>query len=180
MQTIKTERLIIRNFKATDWKDLQEYLSDQEVIRYSPYTIYDEEMAKKEAAKREHTDELLAVEFIETHKVIGEMIWENGEFDAKEIGFFFNPAYQGKGLAYEASAAIMNHAFRESGVRRVTARCDLLNLKSQKLLERLGMRREGILIKHLFFKKYDNGEPIWADTCLYAILNEEWEMKGSR
>lgn len=111
MQPIETERLLIRNFKQEDWMDLKEYLSESEVVRYSPYTIHTEEMAKKEVLNRLHNDELLAVVLKENNKVIGELIYENGEFDAKEIGFFFNPKYQGKGYAREASSTIMNLAF---------------------------------------------------------------------
>lgn len=177
MKEITTERLIIRNFKGTDWQDLKEYLSYEEVVRYSPYEIHNDEMAKKEAEKRASEDEILAVVYKESNKVIGELIYEDGEFDSKEIGFFFNPEYQGKGLAKEAASALIDWAYNEIGIRRLTARCDLLNIRSQKLLERLGMRREGILKKHLYFKKDENGNPIWADTCMYAMLKEEWNDK---
>jgi [ribosomal protein S5]-alanine N-acetyltransferase len=177
MKPIITERLIIRNFNSTDWKDLKEYLSYEDVIKYSPYVIYDDEMAIEEARKRENKDEILAVVYKESNKVIGELIFEDGEFDSKEIGFFFNPQYQGKGLAKEGTTALMNWAYNELEIRRLTARCDLLNIKSQILLERLGMRREGILRKHIYFKNDKNGNPIWADTCLYAMLAEEWNSK---
>ncbi|MNW34197.1 putative ribosomal N-acetyltransferase YdaF [compost metagenome] len=171
---IETKRLLIRKFKADDWGDLLEYLSDEDVIKYSPYTVHTEEMAKKEVKERMDKEEIYAVCLIETNKVIGELIYEHGEFDAKEIGFFFNTNYQGKGFAFEAASALINYAIDEWGVRRITARCDALNLKSQLLLERLGMRKEGILKKHLYFKHDDFGNPIWADTCLYAVLKEEW------
>jgi len=170
---IETERLIIRRFKENDWKDLMEYLSDEEVIRYSPYTIYTEEMAKSEVVERANKDDILAVCIKKTNKVIGELIYENGEFDAKEIGFFFNTQYQGKRYAFESASALINRAFNELKIRRITARCDALNLKSQRLLERLSMRREGTLKKHIYFKYDASGNPIWADTCLYGILNEE-------
>lgn len=174
---IETDRLIIRKFRVDDWKDLMEYLSDEEVIRYSPYIIHTEEMAKKEVKERMNKEDILAVCLTDTKKVIGELIYENGEFDAKEIGFFFNTNYQGKGYAFEAASSLMNHAFTVLGVRRITARCDALNLKSQHLLERLGMRREGTLKKHIYFKHDALGKPIWADTCLYGILTEEWSFR---
>ena len=174
MREIETERLMIRNFRQSDWEDLKEYLSEEEVIRYSPYTIHTEEMAKKEIQKRSDEDDFLAVVLKENNKVIGELIYEKGEFDAKEIGFFFNTQYQGKGYAMEAVSALLDLAFSEWGIRRITARCDALNVKSQVLLERLGMRKEGMFIKHLYFKHDEQGNPIWADTCLYGILKEEW------
>lgn len=54
-------------------------------------------------------------------------------------------------------------------------KCDSLNLKSRKLLEKLKMRKEGELKKHLYFKRDISGEPLWADTCLYGILRDEWQ-----
>ena len=81
-----------------------------------------------------------------------ELIYEKGEFDAMEIGFFFNSQYQGKGYAKESAAALMDYAFNTKGIRRITARCDSLNLKSRKLLEKLKMRKERELKKHFYFK----------------------------
>ena len=175
MNEIVSERLIIRNFQENDWKDILEYLSDEDVIKYSPYEKYNEEMAKDEAKKRVGSDDILAVCLKDNAKVIGELIYEKGEFDAMEIGFFFNPQYQGKGYAKESAAALMDYAFNTKGIRRITARCDSLNLKSRNLLEKLKMRKEGELKKHLYFKHDASGEPIWADTCLYGILKDEWE-----
>ena len=54
------------------------------------------------------------------------------------------------------------------------ARCNPLNYRSHKLMERLGMRREAELKKNVFFRKDSFGNPIWQDTLVYAILNEEW------
>ena len=176
MKIIETKRLIIRNFQEEDWKDLQEYLSDQEVIRYSPYMVHTDEMAKEEVHRRINTDDFMAVSLKQTNKVIGELIYENGEFDSKEVGFFFNTQYQGVGYATEAVSALLDVAFNSLGVRRITARCDALNIKSQMLLERLGMRKEGMFIKHLYFKHDEKGNPILADTCLYGILNDEWKL----
>ena len=98
MESIETERLIIRNFKYKDWRDMKDYLSYEEVVKYSPYKIFDDEMAPKEILERIDSNDILAVELKKDYKVIGEIIFENGEFDAKEIGFFLNPKYQGQGL----------------------------------------------------------------------------------
>lgn len=49
-----------------------------------------------------------------------------------------------------------------------------LNESSWKLLERLGMRREGYLVQNIYFKKDNNDQPIWVDTFEYGILATEW------
>ena len=175
MIEIVTEKLIIRNFQENDWADILEYLSDEEVIRYSPYEKHNEEMVKNVAKQRALNDDILAVCLKDDTKVIGELIYEKGEFDAMEIGFFFNTQYQGKGYANDAATALLNFAFETQGIRRITAKCDSLNVKSRKLLEKLKMRKEGELKKHLYFKRDISGNPLWADTCLYGILRDEWK-----
>lgn len=59
-------------------------------------------------------------------------------------------------------------------VRRVVAMCNPENISSWKLLERLKMRRKGHLLKNIYFKVDENGEPIWIDTYEYGILADEW------
>lgn len=49
------------------------------------------------------------------------------------------------------------------------------NTASWKLLEQLNMRREGHLLKNIWFFKNDNDEPILKDSYEYAILKEEWQ-----
>ena len=51
--------------------------------------------------------------------------------------------------------------------------CNPENESSWKLMERVGMRREGHLKKNVFFFKDENGEPIWQDTYEYGLLREE-------
>lgn len=86
----------------------------------------------------------------------------------------FNRKYQGLGYATEGVRAILDNAFTNLGARRVTAMCNPINASSWRLLERLKFRREGHLVKNVYFKKDENNNPIWQDTYEYAILSEEW------
>ena len=61
MNIIETERLIIRRFSPDDWKDLYEYLSKEQVVKYEPYGIYSEEDCKNEAYKRSTNEAFWAV-----------------------------------------------------------------------------------------------------------------------
>jgi RimJ/RimL family protein N-acetyltransferase len=56
--------------------------------------------------------------------------------------------------------------------------CNPVNKPSWKLLERLGFRREGCLIKNVYFTTDAAGNPVWADTYIYAILATEWSSEG--
>ncbi len=65
--------------------------------------------------------------------------------------------------------------FTNCSAHRIVAMCNPLNIASWKLLERLNMRREGHLVKNIWFFKDENDSPIWQDTYEYGIIREEWE-----
>ncbi|MBU3174673.1 GNAT family N-acetyltransferase [Clostridium estertheticum] len=173
MNNIVTDRLIIRKFNKTDWKDLYEYLSNDTVVKYEPYNVYTETEAKKEAIDRAKGELFYAVCLKESGKLIGNLYLAKGDFDTWEIGYVFNLNYWGKGYATESAKALMNTVFSQLGARRIVAMCNPLNVHSWKLLDRLGMRREGTLIKNIYFKKDINGDPLWSDTYEYGILKSE-------
>ncbi|MFR8002003.1 MAG: GNAT family N-acetyltransferase [Hydrogeniiclostridium sp.] len=173
---MKTERLLIRKFMPDDWHDLYEYLSQEEVVKYEPYGAFTEEQAKREAISRSNNPDFWAVCLKDTEKLIGNIFLSKQEFDTWELGYVFNSDYQGKGYATEAAKALIEELFANNKARRIVAMCDPLNTASWKLLERLHMRREGCLLKNVWFFKDANDKPIWKDTYEYAILKEEWQQ----
>lgn len=175
--TMETERLVIRRFRAEDREDLYDYLSRPEAVRFEPYDVYGRDAAAEEAARRSQSTAFWAVCLKATGKLIGNVYFErygSEEFMTWEIGYVFNPDYWGKGYATEACVRVMDHAFRNLRARRIVAMCNPLNTASWKLMERLNMRREGLLLKNVYFKRDGAGEPVWCDTYLYAILADEW------
>ncbi len=178
MRQLTTQRLLIRSFKESDWKDLYEYLSDERVIRYEPYEVFSEDQCKQEAIRRSKDDAFLAVCLKDTNKVIGNLYLSEQDFNTWELGYVFNHSYQGNGYATESAGELLREAFDHLGARRIIAMCNPENTASWRLLERLGMRREGHLIKNIYFKKDDAGNPNWQDTFEYALLEEEWRMKS--
>ncbi len=174
MRQLTTERLLIRSFTKNDWKDLYEYLSDEKVIRYEPYDVFSEEQCKHEAIRRSKNDDFLAVCLKDTNKLIGNIYFSEQDFNTWELGYVFNHNYQGVGYATEGAKEVLREAFDHLGARRIVAMCNPENEASWKLLERLGMRREGHLLQNIYFKTDEAGEPIWQDTYEYALLSEEW------
>lgn len=172
---MKTKRLVIRKFLPDDWQDLFEYLSQAEVVKYEPYNTFTKEQAKKEAINRSKNSDFWAVCLQDTAKLIGNIYLAKQEFGTWELGYVFNKNYQGNGFATEAITALIKNLFENQNAYRIIAMCNPLNTKSWKLLERLGMRREGHLIKNIWFFKDENDNPIWQDTYEYAILKEEWD-----
>lgn len=174
MERIITERLIIRRFERNDWEELYDYLSDEEVVKFEPYSTYTMEMAKEEAIRRSEKKEFFAVCLKENNKLIGNLYFLKGKFDTWELGYVFNRTYQSKGYATESAKALIEKAFDEWDARRIIAKCSPKNNPSWRLMERLKMRREGLLLQNVYFKTNHEGKPIWLDTYEYALLKSEW------
>ncbi|MFA9375999.1 MAG: GNAT family N-acetyltransferase [Lachnotalea sp.] len=169
---IETERLLIRYFKESDANDLFEYLSKEDVVRFEPYAPYTYDEAISEAKRRAENKNFYAV-VLKTGKVIGNLYLAQGEFDTWELGYVFNSDFWGNGYALESAKELITYAFEKCGARRIIAMCNPLNQSSWKLLEHLTFRREGKLIKNIYFFKDACGNPIWQDTYEYGLLKEE-------
>lgn len=166
----ETERLVLRRYKKEDIQDLFEYLSDKEVVEYEPYRPLTLAETKENLEWRIGTEEMIAVELKNSHKMIGNVYLGKREFEALEIGYVFNRNYWGHGYALESCKILIQQAF-SNGIHRIYAECDPRNKNSWKLLEALEFQREAHLRKNVYFWKEENGKPIWKDTYIYAKLN---------
>ena len=63
---------------------------------------------------------------------------------------------------------------KQKSARRIYAYTEDYNIASQKLCEKLGMRREGIFMEFVSFINDANGNPVYENTIQYAILRKEW------
>lgn len=182
MINVRTERLLIRHFQPDDWKDLHEYLSIEEVLKYEPGSVCNEAECKQMASERSQSNRFMAVVLRESNKMIGHIYFNQTHptaFLTWELGYIFNPVYYGNGYATEACRSVLEYAFEVLKAHRVTAMCNPENDSSWRLLERLAMRREGYHRKKAFFNRNDLGEPIWHDAYQYAVLAEEWVFKDN-
>jgi RimJ/RimL family protein N-acetyltransferase len=176
---IATPRLILRPFSPGDLDDLYAFHSLPEVTTYLYWDARTREEARAaldvkiaQACLREEGDALsLAAELPGAGVVIGDLtlFWRSEEHRQGEIGFVFNPAYQGRGLATEAARELLRLGFGELGLHRIYGRCDARNTPSARVMERLGMRREAHLVENEFFAGR------WSDELIYAMLRREWE-----
>ena len=87
----------------------------------------------------------------------------------QEIGYSIFPSERGKGYCTEAVIVIVDYLFLSKEIVRIQAHTDTRNSASQRVLEKAGFKREGIIRKHIFMR----GE--WRDEFLYSILREEWK-----
>ena len=92
--------------------------------------------------------------------------------EAIEFGISLAPDQQGKGLAREALAAVIDRAFTSWGYRRVIGSVDPRNRSSVALLRALGFRQEAHHVESLLFR----GE--WVDDLIFALLAREWRGVG--
>lgn len=168
----ETERLILRKYQNSDLQDLYEYLSDPEVLKFEPYKPMTFDEVRENLAWRIGTDEMIAIELKTIGKMIGNVYLGKRDSDALEIGYVLNKEYWGQGYAAESCKALIQRAF-ENDTHRIYAECDPMNATSWHLLERLGFRREGHLLKNVYFWKDENDRPIWKDTYIYAMLQGE-------
>jgi ribosomal-protein-alanine N-acetyltransferase len=175
---LSTKRLIIRPFLESDYKDLYEYLSLKDTYRYEPGQPISLEEAKKLCLERAKTTDFWAVTLKDdSKKFIGHLSFIQAEpkfFRTWEIGFIFNPAFQDKGYATEASRALIDNSFKELDAHRVVGYCATENVPSWRVLEKCGMTREGLQRKNVFFHKDRDGRPIWLDSYQYAVLAEDY------
>jgi ribosomal-protein-alanine N-acetyltransferase len=177
IRMLTTERLIVRPFLEIDYNDLYEYLSLEEIYRFEPGEPVTLDEAKELCQERSEGTDFWAVTLRdEKKKLIGHVSFIQVEpklFMTWEIGFIFNPAFQNKGYATEASCALINYSFNELNAHRVVGFCSTENIASQKVLEKCGMMKEGLRRKNAFFRKDKNGKPVWLNSYEYAILADD-------
>ncbi|MCG8398273.1 GNAT family N-acetyltransferase [Bacillus atrophaeus] len=170
---IKTDRLVICKFKCEDWQDVYEYTSSPHVMKYIPEGVFTKENAKKFVNENTGENaEKFPVVLKEENIVIGHIAFFKyfGEH-TYEMGWVFNPKNYNKGYASEAAQAILEFGFTNMKLHRIIATCQPQNIASYRVMEKIGMRREG------YFKKcIPNGEQ-WWDEYYYAILEEEWTKR---
>ncbi len=86
-----------------------------------------------------------------------------------EIGYALLPSERGKGYCTEAAKIMVDYLFLSKNIACIQATTDIGNVASQRVLEKTGFRKEGIMRKRFF----SNGE--WNDTVMFSILREEWK-----
>ncbi|MFX0024981.1 MAG: GNAT family N-acetyltransferase [Candidatus Hermodarchaeota archaeon] len=90
-------------------------------------------------------------------------------YELLEIGFFLIPSERKKGYTSEAVNLLVDYLFLSKEIVRIQAITDERNFAAQRVLEKTGFTKEGIIRKMMFIK----GE--WINCSLFSILREEWK-----
>jgi RimJ/RimL family protein N-acetyltransferase len=172
---IETERLLLRPFGADDLPAFVAYRRAPEVARYqswdTAFSMADAEafLAAQQGVAFGQPDEW--VQLAAADRASGELCGDcavrvHGAM--AELGVTFAPAFQGRGLAGEALAAVVGRLFSDHPIHRVYGETDDRNAGVHRLFERLGFRMEARLVEADWFK----GE--WTTVRIYALLRREW------
>ncbi len=108
-------------------------------------------------------------DFIVEHE--GRVIGKAGFYRFPDIGYMFDPAVWGQGLAREAVGAVIERGFAVHNLQRIQADVDPRNKASMKLLERLGFAET-----HRQARTWLVGEE-WCDSVYFALTREQWDQR---
>lgn len=149
--TLETPRLILRAMKVSDAPDMYAYARLPAVTEYLLWSPHESIRHTTDyltyVSQRYRTGDFFDWAIVDRQS--GHMIGTCGftsfrfESDVGEIGYVLNPAYQGQGLCTEAIRRVMRFGFEELGLHRIEARFMEGNVRSLRLMERVGMRLEG-------------------------------------
>ena len=172
-ELIQTERLLLRRPRMEDAPVIFEsYAQDPEVTRYlvwKPHKSVQETedfLSACEQLWRTGKDYAYAITLKEDGKLIG-MFGLHPMQMKVEVGYALARLHWGKGYMTEALRAAIDWAFTQPNVFRAQAICDVENIASARVMEKVGMTREGLLRRYVLHPNLSD-EP--RDTYIYAVV----------
>ncbi|MCM3168602.1 GNAT family N-acetyltransferase [Peribacillus frigoritolerans] len=172
---IETKRLILRGVTLEDAGDMFKYLSDTDVVKpmgLDPFeTVNDvwDEIKWYESIFEKGSGIRWGITLKDSGKVIGSCGFLNmvTKHHRGEIGYELSKDHWGKGIASEALEAVVMYGYRHFHLERIEALIEPDNHPSQKLVEKQGFRREGLLRHYEFTRgKFD-------DLYMYSLIKED-------
>jgi ribosomal-protein-alanine N-acetyltransferase len=177
-KTIDTQRLILRKFTIEDSIDMfNNWTSDLEVTKYLTWPAHSNLKVTNRVlnmwVKSYNDTEFYqwAIELKESKKVIGSISLMNIDNynENCEIGYCIGKAFWNNGIVTEAFSNIIDFAFVQLGFERITGRHHIDNFASGRVMEKCGLKYEGLLRKII-----KSGNGILHDCKCYSILKDEY------
>ena len=169
----KSERLGFRNWRNTDLAEFATLNADAEVMEHFPKKLTQKETAQFIEKLQNHYDKhgynYFATEVLETGEWIGFIglayqTYETPFTPATDIGWRLKKTAWGKGYATEGAKRCLELAFKELKLEKVIAICTQNNIRSEKVMQKIGMIKQGSF-KHPKLKEY----PDYENCIWYAI-----------
>ena len=176
--SLETERLRLRKFTEEDAEDMyNNWASDTEVTKYLTWPAHSSiEVSKKVIDMwidnyKDMEYYQWAIELKEIRQVIGTISLMNidNNIENCEVGYCIGRKFWNKGITTEAFSSIINFAFNQVGFERITARHHVDNSASGRVMEKCGLKYEGLLRK---ISRNSSGELV--DCKYYSILKDEY------
>ena len=170
---LSTAHLTLRPFAPQDAEScLRNWAADEEIYRYlsaQPQTA-DEVQDWLSSADEAYADPRTyywAIEETHSGEVVGELFVGNFGTSSRrcKMDWKIGTAFQGKGYAAEAARAAIEYLIREVGFHRIEAKCCTENTASERVMQKLGMNKEGILRERFCGK-----DGRWHDLAEYSLL----------
>src|SRR5882757_2891523 len=178
---IGTARLSLRDFVKSDFDAIHAYSSDPRVTKYLFFGPRDADstaeyleglLASQEEVPRTRFE--LAVEEIESGRVMGACDLSLIERNVVDLGYMLGLADWGKGYATEIALALVDAAFFDLRADRIISTVDVNNQASIRVLEKIGMRWEAV------FRKHRRAKNRWWDCHLFVLPREVWELSRTQ
>jgi ribosomal-protein-alanine N-acetyltransferase len=175
--TLNTGRLILGDCRAEDAPELQRLAGAREIADTTlriphPYHLDDElswiSRQNSQGARGEIAN--FALRQVSSGQLIGCVGLRDIDFEHRqaELGFWIGVDWWGRGYAREAARAVIRFGFETLGMNRICAHHMTRNPASGRVLEAVGMQREGVLRQRV--QKWG----VYEDVVLYAVLRDEW------
>lgn len=174
---IETERLVLRQITKVDAEDILRYLSDKDVMKHyglEPFQSIEDaldEISWYQSIVEEKTGIRWGITLKGEDRVIGSCGFLNivPQHSRSDIGFELHKDFWGQGIAREAVEAVITYGFEQMNLQRIQALIEPPNSSSQKMVERLGFMKEGLLRSYEFAcGKFD-------DLFMYSLLMQDFE-----
>jgi [ribosomal protein S5]-alanine N-acetyltransferase len=173
---LRTERLLLRALRDSDAEDVFAYAKQPEVARHTlwdPHRSIQDSYAFLDFVQVQHRSGqafIWGMVHAGETRVIGTIGLANfvPQHSRAEIGFAIASRYWGQGYTTEAVRAVLRFSFRDLQLNRIEAYCKVENVASARVLEKTGLRFEGVLREREFIKgRFEN-------LKLYAMLRGEY------
>jgi RimJ/RimL family protein N-acetyltransferase len=171
--TLNTARLVLRPFTLSDAPAVQRLASDREIAANTLLIPHPYPEGAAEEWIRGHDgasdNTIFAIAPRDGGEVMGAIGLHAEHFHRRaEIGYWLGVPHWGHGYVTEAAKAMVGYAFGELGMNRVFAFHFTRNPASGRVLQKVGMHREGTMRQHV--RKWDEN----IDVDYYGIVREEW------
>lgn len=162
----------LRDVKLDDTEAIHSYASLGEVSKYQGWGPNDEKDTEDHVRMVMQSDDTHYHKVIvnqQSDKVIGaiEMTIDKDN-DSGEIGYVLHPDFWGRGVATHAVDQILDYGFNDLKLNRISATTDKRNKGSERVMQKAGMTKEGLLRENILLK---DG---YRDTLVYSILSNEY------